>query len=261
MPTDASSMSEPILQVADLHKSFQGNHVLRGLAFELPRSTATALIGSNGAGKSTFLNILSGLLAADRGTISLKGSELTPLPGYLRARAGLGRTFQHPRSFRSLTVLEAVLLAQTPPHAEGIGRNLLGTLWHVSQYDEAALARAQNCLEKCRLTHRAQVAAVELTYGEQKLLMLAQTLAFGGDLFCLDELCAGLEPALVAHIGQLVVDLVREGKTVLFVEHNLQLVRDIGDRTVFLHEGAVFRQGLTSDVLADPDVVRLYLGD
>jgi ABC-type branched-subunit amino acid transport system ATPase component len=263
MPADANihMCGAPILQVQDLYKSFQGNRVLRGLSFELHGAGATALIGSNGAGKSTFLNLLSGLLKADRGTIHLGGQDITRLSSHMRSRAGLARTFQHPRTFRSLTVLEAVLLAQTAQHEEGLGRNLLRTFSGAAPYPPAAVARARECLDQCQLMPRADVAAAELTYGERKLLMLAQVLAFGGDLLCFDEICAGLEPGLVQRIQRSVDGLGRSGKTVLFIEHNLQHVRDLADRSVFLHEGAVFREGPTAEVLSDPAVVRLYLGD
>ncbi len=250
-----------ILRVQDLHKSFQGNRVLRGLSFELHRSRATALIGSNGAGKSTFLDLLSGVLKADRGTIHLGGRDITNLSSHMRSRAGLVRTFQHPRTFRSLTVIEAVLFAQTPLREEGLVRNLLRTFFGSASYGADAVARARECLDRCQLTARADVPAAELTYGERKLLTMAQALAFGGDLLCFDEICAGLEPGLVERIRRIVASLVRDGKTVLFVEHNLQLVKDLADRSIFLHEGTVFREGLTSDVLSDPAVVRLYLGD
>ena len=262
MPVEmVNASSSPILQVQDLHKGFQGNHVLRGLSFELQRSRATALIGSNGAGKSTFLNLLSGLLKADRGTIHLEGRDITHLSSYRRSRSGLARTFQHPRTFRSLTVVEAVLLAQTPLREEGLGRNLLRTFSRAEAHPADVIARARECLSVCQLTSKADIPADELTYGDRKLLMLAQVLAFGGDLLCFDEICAGLEPGLVERVRQIIARLVENGKTVLFIEHNLQLVRDLADQSIFLHEGAVFRQGATAEVLSDPAVVRLYLGD
>lgn len=260
MPSKKSSDND-ILKIEDVHKSFGGNRVLRGVSFALPRAGVTALIGTNGAGKSTFLNILSGLVKLDSGAIRLNGNDLTNMPSHLRSRAGIGRTFQHPRSFRTLTVLDAVLLAQTPSRVEALGRNMLRVLVPAPRKEDVNLDRALACLDACRLSKKAQTQAADLTYGEQKLLMMAQTLSHGGDLFCLDELCAGLEPALVDHIGALVLKLAEEGKTVLFVEHNLELVRKIAGNAIFLHEGAVFRQGPTSEVLSDPSVVQLYLGD
>jgi ABC-type branched-subunit amino acid transport system ATPase component len=220
----------------------------------------TALIGSNGAGKSTFLNLLSGLLLSDGGTIRLNGVDLATMPAYRRARAGLGRTFQHPRSFRTFTALDAVIFAQTRPRIETLWRNVAWSLWGENALPPTN-AFAENCLAKCRLLHKANTLAAELTYGEQKLLMMAQALAFGGDLICLDELCAGLEPVLSDQVGDLVIQLSREGKTFIFVEHNLEIVRKIADRCIFLHEGIVFREGTTAQVLSDPHVVRLYLGD
>jgi ABC-type branched-subunit amino acid transport system ATPase component len=251
----------PILRVEGLHKRFKGNRVLRGLTGSVDRGRATALIGSNGAGKSTFLNILSGLLKADEGRIFLNDADITGASGYMRARRGIGRTFQHPRSFRSLTVHEAVLMAHTSPGDEGIGRNLLRTFSFGFSGDAEAERRVRRCLEICRLDHRAQTPAAQLSYGEQKLLMLAQALAFDRDILCLDELCAGLEPTVVEHLRLVLVDLMRKGKTVIFVEHNLELVRELADNVIFLHEGTVYRSGDAASVLSDPDVVSLYLGD
>jgi ABC-type branched-subunit amino acid transport system ATPase component len=251
----------PILEVEKLHKRFRGNTVLRGLSGTVARGRATALIGSNGAGKSTFLNIVSGIIAADQGTILLNGKNITSASGYARARAGIGRTFQHPRSFRSLTAREAVLMAQTAAREEGIGRNLLRTFKFGSSDDEAGRTFANECLEICRLDKLADIPGALLSYGDQKLLMLAQALAFNRDLLCLDELCAGLEPSVVDYLRRVLVDLIAKGKTVLFIEHNLELVRELADDVIFLHEGAVYRSGKAASVLSDADVIKLYLGD
>ena len=250
-----------ILEIEDLQKSFGGNQVLRGLSFALPRGTVTALIGSNGAGKSTFLNVLSGIFPANGGIVRLNGVDLAPLSPYQRARVGLGRTYQHPRSFLTFTVLDAVIFAQAKPKSETLLRNVVSTGLLKGFVTSDARALAEDCLEKCRLLHKANARAAELTYGEQKLLMMAQALAFGGEIICLDELCAGLEAAVVDHVGDLILELSRTGKTFLVIEHNLELVRKIASQSVFLHEGIVFREGPTTQVLSDPHVVRLYLGD
>ena len=259
MPTDRKSQA--ILEVEDVRKSFGGNRVLRGVSFTLPRQAVTALIGSNGAGKSTFLNILSGTVAATGGTIRLNGKDLKGLRPHHRARVGLGRTFQHPRTFRTFTVLDAVVFAQAHPGSETIWQSVASTVWVRASAESDAKRHAEACLDRCRLLHKASSLAAELTYGEQKLLMMAQAMAFGGELICLDELCAGLEPTLVDQIGELVLQLSQEGKTFLVVEHNLELVRKIAERCVFLHGGLAFREGVTDQVLSDPEVVRLYLGD
>jgi ABC-type branched-subunit amino acid transport system ATPase component len=253
--------ADAILSAADVEKRFRGNHVLRGVSVEVRRGMVSALIGSNGAGKSTLLNVISGFLKPDGGRIVLAGRDITRDPPYARARAGLARTFQHPRSFRSLTVLESVVLGATPAADEGLALNLLRTLRLGPSVPAHRVTWARDCLARCRIAHRADVAAADLTYGEQKLLMLAQVLALDGELLCFDELCAGLEPGLAEHVGTVFRGLVERGKTVLFIEHNLHLVRQLADWVVFLHQGRVHREGPTDLVLGDPEVVKLYLGE
>jgi ABC-type branched-subunit amino acid transport system ATPase component len=242
-----------ILTTHGLRKRFRGIEVLNGVSLAVARGQVTALIGSNGAGKSTLFNLVSGLHAPDAGRISLGERDVTRLPAYARGRLGLARTFQHPRSFGSLTVRECVLLAATPAPEEGLLPSLLRSAGDRS-------ARIEAALERCQIAHRAEARAAALGYGEQKLLMLAQVLAQEASLFCFDELCAGLEPALVERVQAIVRALVVEGKSVLFIEHNLKLVRELADGVVFLHQGTVFRAGPAAQVLEDPEVVRLYLG-
>jgi ABC-type branched-subunit amino acid transport system ATPase component len=246
------------LELNGLRKKFSGIEVLKGVSVEIRRGKVTALIGSNGAGKSTLLNIVSGLIRPDAGTIVLDGVDITRSSAHLRSRAGLARTFQHPRSFNSLTVLESVMLAARPPREEALTISLLRTFVPVDIATQEQAARA--ILAFCRLEDHAGVLASQLSYGEQKLLMLAQALAVDRKLMCFDELCAGLEEGLVDHVSDCFRDLADEGRTILFIEHNLKLVRQLADWVVFLHLGTVFREGETDDVLRDPDVVRLYLG-
>ena len=255
------SGAPPMLEVRGLRKRFKGNQVLRGVTGSISRGAATALIGSNGAGKSTLLNVISGLLSSDEGTIFLDGRDITGRAGFSRARVGIGRTFQHPRAFKSLTVREAVLMALTPPGDEGIGRNLARALGVPRRTPEPDRQRLEECLEICRLDHLSDVTADRLSYGERKLLMFAQVLAFDRDLICLDELCAGLEANVVEYLMGVFSGLVRNGKTILFVEHNLELVRELADEVVFLHEGTVYRSGPAGGVLTDPEVISLYLGE
>jgi ABC-type branched-subunit amino acid transport system ATPase component len=255
-----STSPNPVLQMVEICKAFGGNQVLRALSFSLQQGSVTALIGSNGAGKSTALNILSGLVQQDSGRIVLNSKVISDLPAYQRSRQGVARTFQQPRSFQTLTSLEAVCLAQTLPSAESLGSSIIqsGAFWRSARHD---FDRASTHLERCCLGDRGHAIAAELSYGEQKLLMLAQALAFGAELYCFDELCAGLQPTLIDHVAEVVQSLAGSGKTILFVEHNLDLVRRIADFTIFLHEGRVFREGATDEVLSDPSVVQLYLGD
>lgn len=250
----------PVLEVRGLRKRFRGNEVLRGVTGAINSGTATALIGSNGAGKSTLINVVSGLLTADEGEILLNGADITSRAGFARARSGIGRTFQQPRVFNSLTVLETVLMAQTPPSEEGVGLNL-ARAFGLARMPASNRKKAFDCLEICRLDHLADVTGDRLSYGQRKLLMFAQTLAFDRELICLDELCAGLEANVVDYLISVFSQLIRNGKTLLFVEHNLDLVRDLADEIIFLHEGKIHRGGVADAVLADPEVISLYLGE
>lgn len=249
--------TEPILSIRGIRKSFRGIRVLEGVSFDIHAGTITALVGSNGAGKSTLVNVLSGVLQPDAGDILLGGRDIVRLPAHARARAGLLRTFQHPRVFGSFTVAESVRLASTPAAAE----RFLPSLWTAVFGGRSAPAfRASDPVEE-RLASLAGVPASLLSYGEKKLLMLSQVLAADGSVLCFDELCAGLEPPQVEEVRRCLAGLAQRGKAVVFVEHNLALVRSLATRVVFLHQGRVFRDGPTDDVLADPDVVSVYLGE
>ena len=245
------------LQVQNVHKRFGGINVLTGASFEVPSGCVTALIGSNGAGKSTLLNVISGLLKADSGDVILHGQRISTLPAYMRVRKGLTRTFQHVRSFKTFTVREAIEFAATPAVEGHFGRSLL---WMAGLRRSVPGPAVDQVMALCRLEGRANSACADLGYGETKLLMLAQSLACNGSVLCFDELCAGLEPGLIKHVQDILLTLAGRGRTVLFIEHNLQLVRELAQQCVFLHQGQAFRQGTTAEVLEDPEVVELYLG-
>jgi ABC-type branched-subunit amino acid transport system ATPase component len=248
---------EPALSVRNIRKSFSGIRVLENVSFDIEAGTITALVGSNGAGKSTLVNLLTGVLAPDDGEIRLAGADVSHMAAFRRARAGLLRTFQHPRVFGSFTVAESVALARTPPAVEGFGTSLMSIL---KRRSSPPCFGASYPVEE-RLLPLIGMPAVQLSYGEKKLLMLSQVLAAQGSVLCLDELCAGLEPPVVDQVRTCILGLATEGKAVLFVEHNLALVRSLATRVIFLHQGRVFRDGPVDEVLTDPHVVSLYLGE
>lgn len=256
---DGSPANQAALIVDGIHKQFRGNRVLRGASFEIVPGRITALIGSNGAGKSTLLDIISGLLPADAGRILVSGHDVTAKPPYRRAQAGLARTFQHPRVFRSLTVRDCMRFGAATPVDEGLLRNLLRALPGM-RVRQVTMSAIEDILHACRLTQRADRRAADLTYGEQKFLMLAQVLASDKQILCFDELCAGLEGGAVQQIAGIFHRLARSGKTILFIEHNLQLVRQLAEMVIFLHQGVAYRKGAADAVLRDREVVRLYLG-
>lgn len=248
---------EPLLSVRNIRKSFRGIRVLEDVSFDIGAGSITALVGSNGAGKSTLVNVLSGVLQPDAGEIRLDSRDIGRMASYARARAGLLRTFQHPRVFGSFTVAESIELARTPAPKE----RFLPSLWSALRRTQPVLAfRPAYPIEE-RLVPVAVTPASMLSYGEKKLLMLSQVLAAGGSVLCFDELCAGLEPPQVEEVRRCLVRLAEQGKAVVFVEHNLALVRSLASRVIFLHQGRVFRDGAVDEVLADPEVVSLYLGE
>lgn len=245
------------LSVRGVRKSFRGIRVLEDVSFDIAEGSITALIGSNGAGKSTLVNLLTGMIEPDAGEIRLAGRDVVRDPAYRRARSGLLRTFQHPRVFGSFTVAESVELARTGPRDEG----LAASLWLALRGRRRGAAFQPEYAVEQRLLPLADVPAAQLSYGEKKLLMLSQTLAANGSVLCFDELCAGLEPVVVDEVRACMQALAARNKAVIFVEHNLALVRSLATRVIFLHQGRVFRDGPVDEVLTDPDVVSLYLGE
>jgi branched-chain amino acid transport system ATP-binding protein len=248
---------EPVLSVRNVRKNFSGIRVLEDVSFDIAPGTVTALVGSNGAGKSTLVNVLTGVLAADAGEVWLAGRDLRKLSAYQRARAGLLRTFQHPRVFNTFTVDQSIELASTAPREERFAASVLAILKPGLQ--PASFEPAYRIEEQ--LAAKSSLPAAELTYADKKLLMLSQILAADGSVLCFDELCAGLEPGLVQEVRQCLLTLAEKGKAVIFVEHNLALVRSLATRVIFLHQGRVFRDGPVDEVLTDPQVVSLYLGE
>jgi branched-chain amino acid transport system ATP-binding protein len=251
---------DPILSVTGVQKHFEGIHVLKDVSLTLPRGRITALIGSNGAGKSTLLNVISGFIAADAGTIVLDGRRIDRISAYRRARLGISRSFQHPRVFGSLSVLDSVTVAATPVDAERLYRNIGRLAWLPGAASARSRERARDALQRCHMGHKLNTAVRDLGYGEQKLLMLAQLLAKGGCLLCLDELCAGLEPTMITQVIATLRNVLAGGASILFIEHNLELVRTIADDVLFMHQGEIMRSGPALEVLQDRDVNRLYLG-
>jgi len=251
---DTSALS---LSVRGIQKRFRGISVLDGVSFDLQAGTITGLIGANGAGKSTLLNVMTGLLKADAGEVFLRGAAIGAVPTFKRARAGLLRTFQHPRVFPSFSVGKSIDLAGTSAKAE----RFYATLHSLFARTPARAPAGPTYTFQKALLAKQDVAASSLSYGDRKLLMLAQVLAAQGTVFCFDELFAGLGPSVIDQVRECIVEIANRGNTVVFVEHNLAVVRSLATRVIFLYQGRIYRDGPAEAVLTDPEVVRLYLGD
>ena len=245
-PSDAKRWPGAALRATAVSRSFAGLRALDDVTLELRRNEVVGLIGPNGAGKSTLVNVLSGFDAPTAGTVELDGEDVTRWPAHRRGRAGLARTFQHSRSFRSLTVRENVEIA-----AIGTGTG-----------PREARRRADGLLELLGLDRRAENAASSLPHGDERRLGVARALATEPRYVLMDEPAAGLTEAEVPAFAA-VVRAVRDDHDagVLLIDHNMALIMDVCDRIQVLDQGRVLAEGTPADIRANLDVAAAYLGE
>jgi branched-chain amino acid transport system ATP-binding protein len=217
--------------------------------------TLTAIVGPNGAGKTTYFNLVSGQLPASSGSVALFGEDITRLAASRRARRGIGRAFQLTNLFPRLTVLENVRLAVQA--RAGAGKDLL-SMW--SSHVEL-IERARNVLERVALAGKANLAASALPHGDQRKLEVAILLALEPEVFMFDEPTAGMSVDEVPVILDLIRHIKAQGdKTILLVEHKMDVVRSLADRIIVLHQGELVADGDPATVIASPVVQEAYLG-
>jgi branched-chain amino acid transport system ATP-binding protein len=244
----------PVLETRGLSKAFGGVRAVDGVDLALTRGEIRALIGPNGAGKTTCFNMLTGQLRPDGGEVRLNGERLTGLPPHQVWRRGVSRTFQITATFGSLTALENVQVARISHRRRAY--SLLTPAARV-EVEESRRRLAQVGLEA-----QATRPAAVLAYGDLKKLELAVALANDPTVLLLDEPTAGMAPAERGALMALVERLARErGLTVLFTEHDMDVVFAVADRIMVLHQGRVIVDGKPADVRANPEVQRVYLGD
>ena len=252
-------MSAPILTIEHVAKAFGGIQAVRDCSFEVLPGLITGLIGPNGAGKTTIFNLITGFLRADSGSIRLHGSELRGLAPHQVQAAGVVRTFQHLRLWGKMTVLANVLLGCTTPLGESVVTLFLRP-GRVRAEEAAAHERAMEVLEFFGLSTRAAELAEDLSYPEQKLLSMARIFATQAEVLLLDEPTSGLDTDSLAKIVPMVRRLVERGKTVLLIEHNMELIAQLSDEVVFLHEGTVLARGKAEQITRDPALTEIYFG-
>jgi len=247
-------VSAPVLETRGLAKSFGGVQAVAGVDLAMPRGEIRALIGPNGAGKTTFFNMLTGQLRADSGEVLFKGDRLSGLPPHAVWRRGVSRTFQITATFVTLTVLENVQVALFSH-----GRRTYSLLRHAKGLDEDA---AVALLDQVGLAAQAGRVAGVLAYGDLKKLELAVALANEPELLLLDEPTAGMAPAERGALMALTERIARaRGLTVLFTEHDMDVVFSVADRIMVLHQGRVIAEGRPDAVRADSQVQKVYLGE
>ncbi len=250
--------TDVILRASDVHRSFGGVRAVDVEAFEVERGSIVALIGPNGAGKTTFFNLLTGFERADGGSWHFEGHDLAGKPAYAIARTGMVRTFQSARVFPRLTVTDNVRLGAQRQRGEQLGRSIFPWAWRAQ--DEELATRALELVEWVGLGAKATDLAGTLSGGQRKLLDLARAVMAAPTLLMLDEPMAGVNPALRQALLDKIGELPGEGITVLFVEHDMDVVSAISDRVVCMAEGTIIASGSPGEVAADPRVVEAYLG-
>ena len=249
---------DPIVVADSVTRTFGGLKAVDVAHVEIPRNAITALIGPNGAGKTTFFNLLTGFDKPDTGSWSFEGHSLARVPAFKVARKGMVRTFQLTKSLGRLTVLQNMLLGATKQPGENIFTALIKPLW--ARREEEITAKAEVLLEKFKLDAKSSDYAASLSGGQRKLLEMARALMSDPVLVMLDEPMAGVNPALTQSLLGHIKQLKTEGMSVLFVEHDMHMVRHISDWVIVMAEGKVVAEGPPETVMSDPAVIDAYLG-
>jgi len=250
---------DPILVIDGLKRSFGGVMAVDVDHLEIPRGLITGLIGPNGAGKTTLFNLLTGFDTPDAGDWTFDGESTGGRPAYLVARSGMVRTFQLTKALSRMSVLENLMLGASGQRGERITTALLPWRWREQEAD--VLARAEELLVRFRLDHMRDQYAGTLSGGQRKLLEMARALMVEPSLVMLDEPMAGVNPALTQSLLGHVKDLRDvQGRSVVFVEHDMDVVFDISDWVVCMAQGRVIAEGPPAAIGADPAVIDAYLG-
>ena len=256
--TPGVAKHDPILVVDNVRRQFGGLVAVDVEHLEIPRGMITALIGPNGAGKTTFFNLLTGFDTPDTGSWTFDGTKLSGVSSYKVARMGMVRTFQLTKSLNLLTVLENMRLGAQRQPGENIFAALFKPFW--AKNENAITERAQELLKRFKLDAKADDFAASLSGGQRKLLEMARALMTQPRMVMLDEPMAGVNPALTQSLLEHVRGLKDQGMSVLFVEHDMHMVRNISDWVIVMAEGKVVAEGPPNEVMKNPAVIDAYLG-
>jgi neutral amino acid transport system ATP-binding protein len=249
---------DPILVTDRVLRRFGGLTAVDVSHVEVQRGSITALIGPNGAGKTTFFNLLTGFDRPDEGSWTFNGRALAGTPAYKVARGGMVRTFQLTKALAKLTVIENMRLGAVGQRGESVWRAMFPGFWR-SQEDDIT-ARAEELLARFSLDAKRDDFAGSLSGGQRKLLEMARALMVEPEMVMLDEPMAGVNPALTQSLLGHVKDLREQGMTVLFVEHDMDMVRDISDWVLVMAQGKLIAEGPPDAVMSESHVIDAYLG-
>ncbi|PWV54626.1 ABC transporter ATP-binding protein [Nocardiopsis sp. L17-MgMaSL7] len=258
VPEPGSVKPDPILVADGVKRSFGGLTAVDVEHLEVQRGTITALIGPNGAGKSTLFNLLTGFDRVDGGQWSFEGRGINGRRGHQVARAGMVRTFQLTKALTRMTVLDNMLLGAPGQTGERMAGAFLRPVW--GRQEKVNTEKALDLLERFKLIDKRRDMAGALSGGQRKLLEMARALMTDPSMIMLDEPMAGVNPALVQSLLHHITSLRDEGKTVLFVEHDMDVIMGISDWIVVLAQGQVIAEGRPSDIRSNQQVIDAYLG-
>lgn len=240
-----SARAQGTLVARGLTKSYKGRQVVSGVSFALRAGEAVGLLGPNGAGKTTCFYMVTGLVPVDQGAIEIDGYDVTALPMYRRARLGIGYLPQEASIFRGLSVED----------------NIRAILEMIEKDRKAREHRLDELLEEFHIAHLRKSQAIALSGGERRRLEIARALASNPNFMLLDEPFAGVDPIAVSDIQQLVRHLTKRGIGVLITDHNVRETLGLVERAYIIHAGQVLTHGVPAEVVENPDVRRLYLGE
>ncbi len=258
-PVPGAPKPDPILKASSVRRNFGGIVAVDVDHVEVQRGSITALIGPNGAGKTTFFNLMTGFDKPDNGVWEFDGKSMSGVPPHRMATLGMVRTFQLTKSLTKLPVIENMKLGATGQRGEKWWNGLFPVLWKAQ---EASIEqRADTLLARFKLDHMRDEYAGSLSGGQRKLLEMARALMTDPRLVMLDEPMAGVNPALKQSLNEHVRGLRDEGMTVLFVEHDMDMVHDISDWVIVMAEGRVIAEGTPDDISSNSAVIDAYLGE
>jgi len=249
---------DPILTADNIRREFGGIVAVDVDHFEVQKGSITALIGPNGAGKTTFFNLLTGFDQPNSGQWNFNGKEMNGVASHRTAALGMVRTFQLTKSLTKLSVIENMRLGATDQKGEKWWNGLFAAVW---KGQEAEITRrADELLTRFKMDHMRDEYAGSLSGGQRKLLEMARALMTNPTLVMLDEPMAGVNPALKQSLNQHIRGLRDDGMTVLFVEHDMDMVHDISDWVIVMAEGRIIAEGTPDDISSNPAVIDAYLG-
>jgi ABC-type branched-subunit amino acid transport system ATPase component len=242
-----------IIETKNLTKRFGGVHAVDRLSIGVERGQITGIIGPNGSGKTTLINLWSRMLPMDSGKIIVEGVEqFTRILPHQVYFYGITRTFQNVRLFEQMTVLDNILVVLTE-------RNVFKSLFE--KHTEYHLKKAEEVLEKIGLWEKRNQLANNLSYGQRKLLEISRTLAMKSEIYLFDEPFAGLFPEMRKIVAGIIQRLKQENKTVILIEHDMGLIRELCDYIFVMDEGKLLAEGKPNHVLEKKEVIEAYLGE